>query len=154
MLYYTLVYSKICFGTIVGATANKTFLGVVQVKLNKFLRIILSCSKFTPILIFYKILNFLQLKHIYLLELAKFMYQLYHSKLPQKFNASFSILNEIQNYNTRNTKALAYFISRINKNFSKSLLFYRGSILWGLMDAEFKGMQWVSLKKKIIEKLY
>ena len=34
---------------IVWATANKTSLGVVTVKLNKFLRITLSCSEFTPI---------------------------------------------------------------------------------------------------------
>ena len=74
------------------------------------------------------------------------MYQLYHRKLPQKFYASFSTLTEIHNHNTRNTKLLTYFIPRINKNLSKNLLSYRGSILWHQIDAEFKGMHWVSLK--------
>ena len=48
------------------------------------------------------------------------MYQLYHRKLPQTFYATFSKLTEICNHNIRNTKLLAYFISRINKNFSKN----------------------------------
>ena len=57
MLYYTLVYSKMQYGIIVWATANK-------VKLNKILRIVLFCSKFTPISNFYKTLNYLQLEDI------------------------------------------------------------------------------------------
>ena len=77
------------------------------------------------------------------------MYQLYHSKLPQKFYASFSKLTEIRNHNTRNIKLLTYFIPQINKSFSKNLLSYRGSILWCQIDAKFKGMQWVSFKKII-----
>ena len=68
------------------------------------------------------------------------MYQLY-SKLPQKIYASLSRLTEIYNHNTRNTKLFTYFISRINKDFTKNLLSYRGSILWGQIDAEFKVMQ-------------
>ena len=74
------------------------------------------------------------------------MYQLYHRKLPQKFYA-LSELTEIHNHNTKNIKLLTYFIPCINKNFSKNVLSYRGSIVWGQIDAEFKGMQWVSLKK-------
>ena len=87
--------------------------------------------------------DILPLEDIYLLELAKFMYQLYHSKLPQKLYVLFSKLTEIYDYNTRNTKPLTYLISRINKNFSKnafSYRLYRSSILWGLINAEFKGM--------------
>ena len=83
----------------------------------------------------YKTLNFLQLEDTYLLELPKFMYQLYHSKLLQKFYASFNKLTEIHNHNTRNTKLLIYFIPHINKNFSKNLLSYRCSILWGQIEA-------------------
>ena len=147
ILYYTLVYTKITvqYEIIVWATANKTSLGFVKVKLNKILRIILSCSKFTLILTLYKTLNFLQLEDIYLLELAKFMYQLYHRKLPQKFYVSFSKLTEIHNYNI-----YIYYIRipHINKNFSKNLLSNSCSILvWGQIDAEFKSMQWVSFKK-------
>ena len=77
------------------------------------------------------------------------MYQLYHSKLPQKVYVSFSKLTEIHNHNNRNTKLLTYFIPRINKNFCKNLLSYRGSIAWGQIDAEFKGMQWISFKQII-----
>ena len=74
------------------------------------------------------------------------MYQLYHSKLPQKFYTLFYKLTEVHNHNTRNRKNFYIFIPCINKNFSKNLS-YRGSILWGQIDAEVKGMQWVSLKK-------
>ena len=49
---------------------------------------------------------------MYLLELAKFMYQLYHRNLPKKFYVSLSKLTEIHNHNTRNTKLFysSYFI--------------------------------------------
>ena len=68
ILYYTLVYNKIQYGIIVWATTNKTAnksFGVVKVKLNKTLRINLSCNKFTPISTSYKTLNFLQMEDIY-----------------------------------------------------------------------------------------
>ena len=89
-----------------------------------------------------------------MLELAKFMHQLYHRKLPQKFYAFLSELTEIHNHSTKNTKLLTYFLPRIDKNFSKNVLSYRGSIVWGQIDAEFKCMQWVSLKKKIIKNIF
>ena len=75
------------------------------------------------------------------------MYQLYHRKLPQKLYASLSELTEFHNHNTKNTKLVTYFIPRINKNFSKNVLTCRGSIVWGKIDAEFKGMRWVSFQK-------
>ena len=75
------------------------------------------------------------------------MYQLYHSKLPEKFYASFTKLTKIHDYNTRNAKLFLCFIPRINKNFSKNLLSYRGSILWGQINAEFKGMKGFHSKK-------
>ena len=77
------------------------------------------------------------------------MYHLYHSKLSQKCYASFSKLTEIHDHKTRNINLLTYFIPRIDKN----LLSFRVSTLWGQIDAEFKGMQWVSLKK-IIKIIY
>ena len=83
------------------------------------------------------------------------MYQLYNSKLPQKFYASLSKLTEIHNHNTGNIKLLTYFIPRINKNFSKNLFSYRGSILWGQIDAEFKGMHYaVGFIQKTIKIIY
>ena len=58
------------------------------------------------------------------------MYQLYHSKLPQKFYGSFCKFIKIYDYSTRNTKLLKCFIPRINKNFSKNLLSYRLTVLY------------------------
>ena len=107
MLYYTLAYSKIQYGSIVWEKVNKTFFAVAKVKFNKVLRIILSCSKFNPISTLYKTINFLQQEDIYLLELAKFMYPLYHNKLSQKYYASLNKLTETLNHNTKTTKHLA-----------------------------------------------
>ena len=67
---------------------------------------------------------------MYLLELAKFKYLLYHSKLPQKFYASINKSTKIHNYSARKTKPLTYFIPRINKNFSKNFLSY--SLYYGV----------------------
>ena len=87
-----------------------------------------------------KTLNFLQLEEIYLLELAKFMYQLFRNQLPQIFYASFCKPIKIHDHNMRNTKFLTYFIPCINKNFSKNLS-YRGSKLRYHIDIELKSMQ-------------
>ena len=56
--------------------------------------------------------EFLQLKNIQSLELAKLMYQQCYSTLHQKFYASCSKLTEIYNNNT-STRIFTYFIPRI-----------------------------------------
>ena len=80
MLYYSLIYSRIQYGIVTCSMANKTFMQELNVKLNNIVRTITHSSKYCPVTSLYKALNFLKLDDIYLLELAKFVYQLHHKK--------------------------------------------------------------------------
>lgn len=66
----------------VGETVNKKQLECIRVRLNKILRIILSCNIYTPINKLYSSSGLLKLENIYKLQTSKFMYQLRHGKLP------------------------------------------------------------------------
>ena len=134
MLYYSLVYSRIQYGITAWATANKTSQEIIQVRLNKILRIILFHNLYTPASQKYEELQVLKVEDIYLLELAKFMYQLHHNQLPKNFYYSFCKLNTIHQHETRLINSTAYYRSQINKLFSQKLFSYRGSKLWGNLE--------------------
>ena len=101
----------------------------------------------------YKELQVLKVEDIYQLELAKFMYQLYHSQLPKNFYHSFRKLNTIHQHETRLINSTTYYRHRINKLFSQKLFSHRGSKLWGNLESELKSMHWVSFKKEYKLKL-
>ena len=84
MVYHSLVNSRIHYGITVWGTANQTYLECLRVRLNKVLRIILSCVIKTPINKMYSTLQLLKIDDIYEFELYKFMHQL-HGKLPEVF---------------------------------------------------------------------
>ena len=73
MLYYSLVYSRIQYGIIVWGTADKTRIECLRVRLNRILRIILSCGIETPTTKLYSALQFLKIDEIYEFELYKFI---------------------------------------------------------------------------------
>ena len=86
MLYYSLIYSRIQYDIVTWVTANKTHIKEPNVKLNNIVRTITYSSKYCPVTSLHKTLNFLKLDDIYLLELAKFMYQLHHKKFKTALN--------------------------------------------------------------------
>ena len=66
-------------------TANQTHLECLRVRLNKVLKIILSCVIETPINKMYSTLQFRKIDDIYEFELYKFMHQLHHGKNYPKY---------------------------------------------------------------------
>ena len=85
MVYYSLVHSRIQYGIITWATANKTSQEMIWERLNKILRIILFCSLYQPISQLHKELQVLKVEDIYPLELGKFLYRLHHNQLSKSF---------------------------------------------------------------------
>ena len=83
MVYHSLVNSRIQYGITVRGMANQTHFECLRVRLNKVLRIILSCEIETPINKMYSTLQFLKIDDINEFELYKFMHQLHHGKLPE-----------------------------------------------------------------------
>ena len=101
MLYYSLIYSRIQYGIVTWGTANKTLMQELNVKLNSIVCTVTYTSKYCPVISLYKTLNFLKLDDIYLLDLAKFMYQLHHKKFETDLNDCFVDITKIHSHNTR-----------------------------------------------------
>ena len=62
----------------------------VEVRLNNIIRTITCSKKFFHVTELYKKLNFLQVKDVYKLGLAKFMHKLFNKKLPEMFQNRFT----------------------------------------------------------------
>ena len=80
------------------------------------------------------------------------LYQLHHGKLPEVFYNSFTNINSIHVHDTRFKDSATYFLPRVNKNFCKNQLSYRGNKLWSELNSNYKNMHWVSSKNKFKKK--
>ena len=154
MLYYSLIYSRIQYGIVTWGTANKTLMQELNVKLNNIVSTITYSSKYCRVTSLYKALNFLKLDDIYLLELAKFMYQLHHKKFKTALNDCFIDIRKIHSHNTRTKDNLVYFKPRVQTSAGKKSLTYRGIELWGKIEPDVKELSRLSFKKKDKTKSY
>ena len=154
MLYYSLIYSRIQYGIVTWGTANKTLMQELNVKLNNIVRTITYSGKYCPVTSLYKALNFLKLDDIYLLELAKFMYQFHPKKFKTALNDCFVDIRKIHSHNTRTKDNLVNFKPRVQTLAGKKSLTYRGIELWGKIEPDVKELSWLSFKKKIKTKSY
>ena len=96
----------------------------------------------------YKTLNFLKLDDIFLLELAKFMYQLHHKKLKTALNDCFVDISKIHSHNTRTKDSLVYFKPRVQTSAGKKSLTYREIELWGKIEPDVKNYLGYHSKKR------
>ena len=129
MLYYSLIYSRIQYGLLVWGTAAKSQLNELMIRLNNVIRTITYSSKYCPMTVRYKTLNFLKLSGIYKLELGKFMYQLHHVELPEMLYDSLVKIDEVHNHNTRQLQKQVYYKPSIRKCIASELIIHRGSKL-------------------------
>ena len=130
MLYYSLVNSHLIYRFTAWGTAHQHKLHEIEVKLNNIVRTITKNKKFSHVIFLYKKLNFLKLKDVYKLELAKFMHKLFQNKLPNVFKTKFIKLINIHSHETRKSNQSNYFLSRVNKIACQHKLNYRGVKLW------------------------
>ena len=72
MLFYSLVNSHLIYGMTAWGTAHQHKLHEIEVKLNNIVRTITTNKKFSHVTFLHRKLNFLKLKDVYKLELAKF----------------------------------------------------------------------------------
>ena len=120
----------------------------LNVKLNNIVRTITYYSKYCTVTSLYKTLNLLKLDDIYLLELAKFMYQLHHKKFKTALNDCFVDITKIHSHNARTKHNFVYFKPRVQTSAGKESLTYRGIELWGKLEVDVKEVSWLSFKKK------
>ena len=149
MLFYSLVCSHLIYGTTAWGTAHQHKLREIEVKLNNIVRTITKNKKFSHVTFFYKKLNFLKLKNVYKLELAKFMHKFFHNKLPHVFETKFIKLINIHFHETRKSNLSNYFLSRVNIISCQHKLNYRGVKLWNEIRDELKNKSFNQFKTQI-----
>ena len=135
-LYCTLVLPYINYGILIWGKACKTYLEKIH-KLQKWAVRIISNSHYrshsAPLFQKHNILN---VYDSYKLELGVFMYQYVNGSLPISFNAFFTKLSDIHNYDTRNKSN--YNPTRYKKVFADKAIRTMGPILWNSLDKNIK----------------
>ena len=95
----------------------------------------------------HKKLKFLKLDGVYNFELGKFMFQLSKENVPKIFYASFTTINQIHHYKTRNNEKAVYSRPRMNQSFSQKTLSFRATKIWKEIDNDMKRLHWVPSKR-------
>ena len=138
MLYYSFAFNRIQYGITIWGTASQNQVHEIEVRLNNIIRTITCSKKFAHVTELYKKLNFLKVKDVYKLELAKFMHKLFNNKLPELFQNSFTKIGNVHNYETRNNITANYYLPRAVKKAGHNKLEYCSVKIWNEIDANLK----------------
>ena len=140
LIYHSLVGSKLRYGLICWATANKTLLDKIVVSHNTivtYLTFSKRCSRMWPL---YSQLKVLPLNILIQIEKAKTMYKFEHKMLPQVFDKYFK--KPSHHHNTRYATTHNNFeVVRISSAKETSLLKYYGPKVWANIPLDIKNMQ-------------
>ena len=85
-----------------------------------------------------KNMEILKIPDIYRLELGKFMHRAQSKDLPQNFNAYFTRIESMHNYNLRSIKRNTFYSRSTNIAKYKSWLTNAGVDLWKEIDPDLK----------------
>ena len=109
----------------------------------------MTCSKkFAHITKLYKKLNSLKMKDVYKLELAKSIHKLFHNKLPEMFQNSFTKIGSVRSYKKKNNITANYYLPRASKKAGHNKLEYRGVKLWNKINVNLKKLPLYTFNKQ------
>ena len=150
LVYHSLVGSKLRYGLICWATANKTILDKINVAHNTiitYLTFSKRCSRMWPL---YCQLKVLPLNVLIQIEQAKTMYKFENSMMPQVFNNYFK--KPDHQYKTRYASLHHNFeVVRISSAKERSLLKYYGPKIWASIPLHIKDAQSLKVFINFIE---
>ena len=136
LVYHSLVGSKLRYGLVCWATANKTLLDKINVAHNTiitYLTFSKRCSRMWPL---YCQLKVLPLDILIQIEQAKTIYKFEHKMLPQVFDSYFQ--KPAHSHNTRYASNHNFQVVRISSAREKSLLKYYGPKVWASIPLDIK----------------
>ena len=141
-LYYSLVYTHLCYGICVWGTADDIYLEKIRISQNKALRAITG-SQFTASTdSLYESLNLLKLDDIFKFQYASITYDQDHGNLPCCFNAYFKKVEDIHQHSTRmaSSHKLSENLKFKTETHGKSMFKFRGAkILNEIKDLKLYG---------------
>ena len=131
-LYYVFFQTYLLYGILGWGSATKTTLHLLQILLNKVMRIINKTTvedhvKNNALYQKYKILK---TDDVYKLELGKFMYLYHVNDLPEIFETYFLSIDHAHRYNTRSKSNGNYFVNSVRTNSGKNSIKFLNARLW------------------------
>ena len=140
LVYHSLVGSKLRYGLICWATANKTLLERINVAHNTIITYLTFSKRCTRMWPLYSQLKVLPLNILIQIEKAKTMYKFEHKMLPQVFDNYFK--KPTHQHNTRYASLHNNFqVVRISSAKEKSLLKCYGPKIWESIPLDIKNAQ-------------
>ena len=99
--------------------------------------------------ILFKSMKILKEKDIFELEIAKFMYSFYHSKLPENFDNYFKYASKLHDYKTRSIIPNNFYLERGNTRNGQRSCSYIGVKIWNNISPTFEQLPKYSFSKQV-----
>ena len=98
----------------------------------------------------YLFFDILKLEDIFVLEMAKFMYQYHNNTLPELFQNYFKRSSECHKYSTRSATNQKLFVPRVNTTHGQLSCLYTGVKIWNNLPLEIRSLSYVSVGNKFL----
>ena len=145
MVYYSIVQSYLQYAVTSWGNAAWKCLKKLQVKQNDIIRIITNKPRFkTKLIPLYDLLNLLQIKNIYKLEVSIFMYKFHCETLPYYFQNYFCKSLNVHSHYTHSSSN-SYILPRSNLQMTESSLRITGPKIWNSLPPTIQN----NLKKSL-----
>ena len=97
----------------------------------------------------FKNMSLLKTEDIYKLEMAKFMYRMYHKQLPNAFNNYFTRIDSMHTYQLRSVKNKVFYTKTASTKQYKSWVSHAGVELWSKIDPSIKELSFKSFSLQL-----
>ena len=152
-LYYALVYPYMQYCILVWGSTYPSNLNRIALLQKRMIRIVYKTSYDAHTYPIFNELEILPFNKIYLFHLGLFMYQFHNCMLPSNFDEYFTCVNQVHNYNTRQSNL--YFLPFCRTNLRKFAIIYQGPKFFNSLPKNIYDASSVSgFRKKLKEYLF
>ena len=129
-IYFAIVYPHLHYGILSWGAASAPILNKIQVKQNRFIKVMYNLGIRTNTNRLYFSHNLLMVNEVYHSKLLRFVHSLHSISLPAAFDNFLLHASTIHNYGTRYARGGNYFVTRIHNIYGSLSPSYVGSRLW------------------------
>lgn len=145
MIYNALVLPHFNYCTTILYTLNQNEIARMQKLQNRAMRIILCCSRYTPIRQMHHCLNWLPVLEYFNYKVLVFIFKLKIGSAPSYLLNKLTYVNEIHSHNTRQRNN--FFIAPRNSKLCRNSLFYSGLDAFNKLPSHIKSISSLSTFK-------
>jgi hypothetical protein len=154
-LYYSLIYPYIDYGISLWGSTHSTHINKIFIKQKKAIRIVTRAEYNAHTSPLFKKLNIIKLHDIYILQVAKYMYNFSQQTLPLPLTHIITFNEDIHTHDTRNRNNP--HISQRRVSIASNCLRHKGPEIWYSIPHEIHSMKTIKsfskrLKKQLVDK--